>query len=236
MKKQDFGIHAPKTCGGSFTCKFTESNIPYLECEKCEHRIDDWIRWNEKYSVIFKDPEAWENPKNHISCILGYFCDRYQGAYGIPYTLSLSPQGLFSGAEAVFCRRMLASFANSVVDARDYIDWYFENKVQSRKKKINSMSVLLAPNVISLFKHQSAKKKIITRSTPVPEKMLVWIKENAPSVLAITQLVDFGDLQQLLRAAPGRLSSNADLDKFVQELYKKKLIDKDLNVQGLERE
>jgi hypothetical protein len=154
----------------------------------------------------------------------------------MPYTLSLSPQGLFRGSEAVFCRRLLASFANSVTEARDYVDWYFVNKVQSRKKKVTSMSVLLVPNVIGLFKHQAAKKQRITRSTPVPLKMLDWIKDNAPTVLSMTQLIDFGDLQQLLRAAPNRRAASEDLDRFIQELYKKKLIDNDLNIQGLEAE
>lgn len=236
MKKQDFGTHAPKTCGGSFVCSFTDNNTPYLQCDKCDHKIEDWIKWAERYSLLWKDEEAWSDPKNHISCVLGYFCDRYRLAYGMDYTLSLTPQGLFRGAEAVFCRRLLASFSNSAAEVREYIDWFFLNKVQSRKKKITSMSVMLAPNVIGLFKHQAAKKKIITRSTPVPSKMLEWIQENAPSVLRMTQLVDFGDLQQLLRAAPAKLNSNPDLDRFIQELYKKKLIDNDLNVQGLEAE
>jgi hypothetical protein len=236
MKKQDFGIHAPKTCGGAFTAAFTEANLPYLECDRCNHRIDDWIRWSEKYSTLWRDQDAWSDSKNHISCILGYFCSKYEEAYGMPYTLSLSPQGLFRGSEAVFCRRLLASFSNSAADTREYIDWYFVNKVQSRKKKITSMSVLLVPNVMGLFKHQAAKKQRITRSTPVPLKMLDWIRENAPSVLGMTQLIDFGDLQQLLRAAPTRRSSSPDLDRFIQELYKKKLIDNDLNIQGLEAE
>lgn len=236
MKKQDLGIHAPKTCGGSFVCNFNENNIPYLQCEKCDHRIDDWIKWADKYSMLWKDEEAWKDSKNHIACVLGYFCEKYSSAYGMQYTLSLTPQGLFRGAEGVFCRRMLASFGNSAAEAKDYIDWFFANKVQSRKKKITSMSVMLAPNIIGLFKHQAAKQKLITRSTPVPVKMLEWIQENTPSVLAMTQLVDFGDLQQLLRAAPQKVDANPDLDRFIQELYKKKLIDNDLNVQGLEAE
>lgn len=236
MKKQDFGTHAPKTCGGAFLCKFTENNIPYLECDKCEHKIEDWIKWSERYSLLWKDPQSWDDQKNHISCLLGYFCDKYFAAYGIAYTLSLSPQGLFKGSEAVFCRRLLASFANSATDVREYIEWFFVNKVESRKKKITSLSVLLAPNIIGLFKHQSAKKKIITRSTPVPAKMIEWIREHAPSVLNMTQLVDFGDLQQLLRAAPQKVDTSPDLDRLLQELYRKKLIDKDLNVQGLEAE
>jgi hypothetical protein len=66
--------------------------------------------------------------------------------------------------------------------------------------------------------------------------MIEWIRENAPAVLSMTQLVDFGDLQQLLRAAPQKLDSSPDLDRLLQELYRKKLIDKDLNVQGLESE
>src|SRR5690606_24653160 len=98
--------------------------------------------------------------------------------------------------------------------AKQYIDWYFLEKVSKQKKKLSSMSVLIVPNIVSLFKHNLAKQRKITRSTKLPLPMLEWIKQNANSLFDVTQLEDFGDLQGLMNFAKKNRQSSGDLELF----------------------
>jgi len=232
-KKKSYGNHAPSSCGGAYVCEFTEDNLPYLKCSLCDHRVEDWIRWHRQYKDLWQQEDSWADAKNNIAVLLGYFCDKFRTTYRTEFALSYTENGLFRGTEATFIRRLLAMFNNSNLEVRGYIDWYFEYKVERQGKKLVSMTALVAPAVIGLYKHHSAKKSQITRSTPIPEKMLTWIKENLPDLLTLSELNDFGDLQKLLAYAKQNPGKSPALEQYVQELYRRKLIDNDLNIQGM---
>lgn len=233
-KKKSHGLHAPSSCGGAYVCEFNEENIPFLRCEKCNHLVEDWIKWEKQYKNMWSDPISAADTKNAIVVVLGYFCHKYKTQYGMDYAFSYTENGFFRGAEVTFTRRLLAMFGSSVSVTQEYLDWYFEYKVKQQGKKIVSMTALVAPAVVGLYKHQAAKKNIITRSTPLPDKMISWIKENNPTLLDKIQLKDFGDLQQMLayhKKNPGKIH---EIEEFVQELYRRKLIDNDMNIQGIQ--
>lgn len=232
-RKKNYGNHAPSTCGGAFACEYNDKNIPYLKCEKCGHLVEDWIKWESTYKDLWKDDSAWKEPKNHVMCILGYFCFMYEKAYSVPFPMSYTGSGLFKGTEVTFIRRLLGQFSSSAEEVKSYITWFFEYKVDRQKKKIVSLSPLVVPAVIGLYRHHAAASKEITRSTKLPDGMIGWIKESAPEILQLSQLVDFGDLQKVLLYAsknPGKITG---MDLLIQELYKRKWIDNNLNIQGL---
>lgn len=234
-KKKTNGIHAPQKCGGSFNCEWNEENLPYLICDKCGHKIEDWIKWHKEYKNLYLDEKAWDEPKNAVTVVLGYFVSKYEAHYKMDFHFSHTENGLFRGTEAVMVRRLLSTFNNSSKDVVAYIDWYFANKVTLQAKKLTSINPLTVPTVIGLFRHWQASQKKITRSTPISAKMTEWLQIHSPSVLQLTQLSDFGDLQQFLKFIKQNPSKQTDEIKlFVDELYKRKTINTNLEVQGLE--
>lgn len=226
-------IHAPASCGGELVKTFTEANIPYLECDKCHHKIMDWVKWDEKYKDLWKDDAAWDRANDAVVVLLGYFCSLYEKNYSVPYQMSLNPNGLFRGPEATFIRRLLGAFSANTRQVRQYMDWVFQHKVVEKKKKITSLSFLTVPNTIQLFRFQQEKARQITRSTKLPTPMLNWLSTNAPTVLQKAQLDDFGDLAMLLEHyKSGGMKDDEDMVKFVQQLYHKKIIDRDVNIRN----
>ena len=223
--------HTRKDCGGTFEVKYTEENIPYLLCDKCDHRIEDWVRWHSDYKELWRDDEKWASKKDHLACLLGWFNHLYEEYYNTTYTFSLNEKGLFRGAEMHHMRKVYAMFANQPQDAKKYIDWIFENKVRLRKKRITSLGFLATAGVVQEFKLQTEREKVISRSTPLPEKMLLWIEQFVPEVTKYVSLRDFGELNLLLTYyKDGHMQGVSDIDKFIKKLIQTGHIDRNYTI------
>lgn len=233
MPKKKTLIHAPKSCGGNYTTEYHEDNIPYLLCDTCGHKIDDWQTWNSQYKDLWRDDSNWKAKKNHLTVLLGYFCAVYENHYGISYTLSLNERGLFRGPEVNVLRRIYAMLNGDPWKVKDYIDFIFARKVQKRKKRITSLSYLAVTDFVHEYKLAAQKAQYVYRSTPLPEKMLKWIHKCAPGVEDCMTLQDFGDLKLLLtHYRSGNFEKTADLTKFVSKLESMGYINQELQIKN----
>lgn len=224
-------IHAPKKCGGELEVEYTEDNIPVLRCNVCNHEIDDWVRWEKSYKDLWEKEENWQDKKNHLSVLLGYFCARYKDYYNIEYTLSLNEKGLFRGPEINVLRRVYRMLGEDVIACKDYIDFIFVRKVQKRKKRISSLSYLAVQDFVQEYRLAKEHQKKIRRSTQLPDKMVKWVDEFAPAVKDYIELNDFGDLNLLLtHVRNGHISASDDLEKFLGKLQERKYIDASLKI------
>lgn len=223
-------IHAPTRCGGIFTVVYTENHIPYLICGNCQHEIRDWIKWQEEYSLYWKDPARYDKTNAPV-VVLGYFTSKYKEHYDIDYAMSLDAGGLFKSAEILFTRRLLSNFGGNIKTTQAYIDWIFKEKVVLRKKKITSMSFMTAADLLNQYRFVQKKALTINRDTLLPPQMLAWIKHKAPALLDMAALNDFGDLQILLNSIRnGHLDKTEDVSMFTQKLSDAKIIDAELNL------
>jgi len=217
-KKQDL-IHTRKDCGGTFQVEYTDSSIPFLVCDKCGHRIEDWVRWESDYKGFWQNEAKWTTKKDHLTCLLGFFAHLYQDYYGTAFTFSLNEKGLFRGPEMHQLRKLYGMLDGNVQLARDYISWIFEEKVKMRKKRITSLGFLATASVIQEFKLKRERMSVISRSTPLPEKMLRWVETFAPGVTSVVSLRDFGELNLLLTYyRDGHMRGASDIDLFIDKL------------------
>lgn len=223
MKKEL--IHATKSCGGVYKIGYNADNIPLLTCLKCDKVIDDWVKWQETYKYYWEDSQKWEDKKDHMVVLLGYFCAIYRNYYGIDYVLSLNESGLFSGAEMNVLRKTYRALESNPNIVKKYIDFLFQSKVTRRKKKITSISYIATPALIQEFKFTLEKEKHVTRDTPIPVKVLDWVKIRAPNVLSMTSLNDYGDLKSFLALYKIHGVNDPDADVFINKLKENKLID-----------
>lgn len=231
MAKTKQIIHSSKKCGGLYEVHFQDDTIPYLKCDKCEHELKDWIKWEEEYKEYWKDDSKWEEKKNHITCILGYFAEHYVRHYKINYSWSLNEKGLFRGPEANILRRVYSSFDKDPATVRKYIDWNFEVKVKRKKKKITSLSFLAVPAVMNEFKILNRKNKQIHRDKKLPTGMLKWINVHAKEVEDFN-MGDYGDLKHMLEIYKGGGLDSKSVECFILELKRQSIITEDCQLKN----
>lgn len=218
--------HAPKICGGNLITEFTEDNIPFLKCDKCEHVVNDWIKWEKDYSLFYMEDLKWLEKKHHMVCLLGFFCAEYKTHYKMKYSLSLSEKGLFHGSEMALLRRITKMLDNNAVLTKEYIAWIFLTKVKNRKKKITSLSFMCVPDFIQEFKFAQQKSQTIGRDTLLPQKMLDWVEHFIPSIYSHVSLKDFNDLNILLtHYRNGHLINVSEVTTLVSKLKEAGYVD-----------
>lgn len=230
MAKKDL-IHTAGKCGGHLLVEYTDSNIPFLVCELCNHKIDDWIKWFEQYSNYWQDPIKWQSKKDHLMCLLGYFSYLYKNFYQLDFTFSLNERGLFRGPELVQMRKLYKMLDENVDICKKYLDWMFEIKLKNNRKKITTLGFLATASIVNEFKFFVQKNKYIDRNTPLPGVLIKWIEANIPEVYNDFALNYYGDLNLLLtHYKNGNISKSQTLDGFVSKLINSKCIDSDLKI------
>lgn len=217
-------VHTKKSCGGIYEILYKE-NVPYLKCENCGHEIDDWIKWDAEYKNWWRDSEKWNEKKNHLTCILGYILARFENHYGMPFALSLNEKGLFRGPEINVLRKIYASLGSDAWTVKRYVDWYWDQKIERRKKKITSISFLATPQLLNEFSFYRQKANKVTRDKKLPSAMINWINENAKGLYDYASLEDWGDLKMLMtHYKNGHLSQIDDANALVSKLREQNII------------
>lgn len=220
-------LHEKKDCGARYEVEYTDDGVPYLVCSGCEHRVDDWVKWDREYSSYWKDKSRWSNKRDHIVCLLGLFVSLYESHYGTKFGFSLNERGLFRSAEANHIRKLCGLFDSDAHMAADYIRWVFEKKVVERKRKITSLGFLNIPASINEFKLAKVDGAKVRRSTPLPTKMKAWLSDNLPEIA----LKDYGDLRSMLgHYKKGRIEKTPKVVAFVEKLQTSQVIGPDFEI------
>ena len=135
--------------------------------------------------------EQWSS--NHI---LGYFCKKYKEHYksDLQFKFDKSPSQCF---ELKIIGRLKLAISSDPKILKDYIDYFFENRVKKAKKKL-AITAMVAEFIMTDFKSQyqigSAKSENISRSTQLPNTILsVMIRNKLP-------VKTYGDLVFLINS------------------------------------
>lgn len=233
MSRKKELIHAPKKCGGLLQVLYSDQGIPFLKCDSCDFEIQDWVKWEKEYKDLWEDKKNWDEKKNHLTVLLGYFCARYKDYYKVGYTLSLNENGLFRGPEINVLRRVYNMLNSDPWSVKEYIDYVFEVKIHKRKKRVTSLSFLAVVDIIQEYKLAAKRAEKVDRNTRLPEKMVQWVTQNSPNVLDLVSLNDFGDLRLLLtHYKNGHMNGNESIDLFVSKLQKLGYIDSELEIKN----
>lgn len=229
MKKVMY--HETKSCGGQFDIEQTAEGLPYLVCEKCQHKVEDWITWYKEYSEFWKLPEKWASKRDHVVCLLGWFSNLYSQHYGVNFTLSLNDRGFFRSAEVHQIRKLYASCDNDADTSKKYISWIFEKKIAEKRRKITSLGFLNTPALLNEFKQSAVKAKQIGRNTPLPPGMLRWLAEKVPDISNQATLNDFGDLRTLLNHIKRKtIDATPEMTIFIEKLKSSRVVNENLEI------
>ena len=107
-----------KICDTDTEIIYEGENIKYpvFVCNSHGIQYNEWKKWLEEYSERWKDKTYWTIPRDHLACVIGYFCHKYNEFYGHPYTFDISNPIPYKTKDFLVGRRILSMFNNNVSD------------------------------------------------------------------------------------------------------------------------
>lgn len=112
------------------------------------------------------DVREWEGVH-----VIAYFCKKYEEYYGLKYSFKFNSTAPTKSYE-VFQIRKLASMLSAEPNIlKDYIDWFFEQKIKIRKRRITSMAFMTDAITVNEYKFKKLlinKNVSIDRATTLP--------------------------------------------------------------------
>lgn len=185
-----------KKCEGKYKLTY-ENNAPIFTCDKCDNIDLTWKKFYNEYLQLFKIKENWDNEKDKVSCIIGFFCYMYKNNYDVDYIFVPQNPNPYSSKECRDAWRLLSAFNGDAHAVRKYIYWFFKNIIRSTTN-IVSFAYINTPGIIRKYNIYNKKKAKITRSSNLPSKFIEWCSDNIPDIFNNYELTTINDLGALL--------------------------------------
>lgn len=214
-----------KICGLEVEVVFEGKGVQYpvFSCAKCGSSTNEWEKWWEMYSDRWREKEYWENAKDKPSCLIGYFCHKFNEFYGYPYTFDVSNPIPYKGKEFTMARRIIAMFDGDARDAAMYIKWAFTKKVKNRKKAITSLGFFTVSDFINEYKYAKAQSLVLRRQTTLPEDYIEWCSRECADIFEKHDFKTWNDLNALVSFV--KTYKTAELEfKAVMEAVNRKML------------
>lgn len=195
-----------------------ENNAPIFICEKCGDKELTWKKFYDEYLQLFKIKENWDNEKDKISCIIGFFCYMYKELYAVDYVFVPKNPNPYSSKECKDAWTLLATFKNDAHEVRKYIHWLFK-KIIKQSTTLTSFGYLNTPTLIRKYQIYSERKTTYNRSSKLPDTYLEWCKENTKSLFdkySLETMNDLGALYSYVKAYYKELETDGDENKAIR--------------------
>jgi hypothetical protein len=133
---------------------------------------ENWFAKQKEHESL--DPAQWK-----VVHLIGYFAKKYQNQYKVAYQFKLDKPQPSKCFESFTIQRLGASISVKPEMIKAYIDWIFAEKVVNSKRRLTSISFLIAEDLMSQFKQKhllTPKNEKIERSTPLPANIQAMCK------------------------------------------------------------
>ena len=150
-------------------------------------------------------------PKNHVSCVVGFFCFLYKERYAVDYTFVPRNPSPYTSKECIDALTLLAAFNKDAEEVRRYIYWIFTKAIND-STNITSLGYLIVPGLIRKYKLYASKRNVLCRETKLPPDLIEWCKINVPAIFnsyALTTMNDLGALLNYVVAYDAELKQDA---------------------------
>jgi hypothetical protein len=109
--------------------------------------------------------------------ILAYICKRYEELFKNKFSVAI--KGAPGKSPDVYItKRIIASLnTTNTRTIKEYIDWVYDVKIIPKRVHFRKIGFFLTEGFANEFLHNRMKKKIITRSTPLPEAFVDIAKD-----------------------------------------------------------
>jgi hypothetical protein len=132
----------------------------------------------EKFFEKFAEIDTVEIKDWNITHLIAYFVRRYKEYYNADYTFRFNSTAPGKSYEVYNFNKLAHQISANPTILKDYIDWWFCNKIIIKKKKLTSLAFLTEANIINEYKESKLLmgKKSISRSTFIPPNFMDVIR------------------------------------------------------------
>jgi hypothetical protein len=133
-----------------------------------------------KFFERFPEIETIEVKEWSATHVIAYFCKKYKAYYGLDYTFRFNSTAPGKSYEVFQIGKLANMLSAEPVILKDYIDYFFEQKIINRKRRITSLAFLTDANVVNDYKFKKlliGKSISVDRSTAIPPNYIEVINE-----------------------------------------------------------
>lgn len=162
-----------------------------------------------KFFARFPEIETTELKDWEGVHIIAYFCKKYEEHYGVKYSFRFNSTAPTKSYEVFQIRKLASMLSASPNILKDYIDWFFQEKIIIRKKRITSMAFLTEFGVVNEYKFKKllmGKQVSIDRATIVPPNYVAIIQKHG------FNFTNYGELSFVKRCIDSGNGSQAHKD------------------------
>jgi len=133
----------------------------------------------EKFFEKFAEIDTVEIKDWSNTHLIAYFVRRYKEYYNSDYTFRFNSTAPGKSYEVYNFNKLAHQISSNPTILKDYIDWFFTNKIIIKKKKITSLAFLTDANIINEYKENKLLmgKRSISRSTTIPMNFISVIRK-----------------------------------------------------------
>lgn len=141
------------------------------------------IHW-EKFFAKFKDIDNIKIEDWGKNELIAYFCRKYKEHYNLDYTFKFNSSAPSKSYEIYNFSKLSSMLSSSGEILKDYIDWFFQEKIIAKKRRITSLAFLTDANVVNeyKFKKLAVGDKSVDRTTIISPQYLAIVKRYDDSL------------------------------------------------------
>lgn len=133
------------------------------------------VHW-EKFFKRFEEIDALPVKEWQTVHLLSYFSKRYSDHYGVKFSFKFNANSPSKSFEVFQMRKLSQIISSDPEILKDYIDWFFENKIILKKKRITSLAFVTDANSANEYKFKKLAvdgDQTVDRTTKLPPHVLL---------------------------------------------------------------
>jgi hypothetical protein len=183
-------------CPGKYQLTY-EHGAPIFTCDRCGHEELTWKKFYNEYLQLYSVKENWDNKKDQVSCIIGFFCHMYRDFYGTDYVFVPKNPNPYGAKECKDAWSLLAAFSGDAHEVRKYVYWVFKKGI-NKNITITHFGYINTPGLIRRYNLYAKRKKILRRESKLPKAFIDWCNTNVPDIFEKYNLETMNDLGAML--------------------------------------
>jgi hypothetical protein len=188
-------IETGEKCPGKYKLTY-EDGAPIFTCDTCGDMELTWKKFYNEYLQLYNKKENWDNKKDQVSCIIGFFCYMYEDFYKTPYVFVPRNPNPYGAKECKDAWSLLAAFNGNAHEVRRYLYWLFKKGI-NKNVTITHFGYVNTIGLIRKYNLYAKRKKVLRRESKLPTVFIDWCKEHTPDIFSKFELSTMNDLSML---------------------------------------
>lgn len=129
----------------------------------------------QKFFAKFSEIETLPIKEWKTTHVLAYFCKLYKSKYNLNYKFKYNSPAPSKCFEVFVVKKLASLISSDPVILKEYIDWVFEERMKSAKRRLTSIGFMTDEDLMSYYKTQVYAPnvpEVITRNAMLPKEYI----------------------------------------------------------------